>query len=172
MATICNVEDIDIYFLYYLDLDFVIAVLTVSKNQYAIMMKQDFVKQLVELKKKYKIDITNIITYSSTHNYLALIQWVSESINNLYINNLCIYYASKNGHLQVLELLNSIAHQIKCDINIINIVCEYGHLYILQWFYKFNDFKFSKNSISVAIYKGARERLQFHCNLTRRCGKC
>ena len=97
MATICNVEDIDIYFLYYLDLDSVIALLTISKNQYVIMMKQDFVKQLIELKKKYKIDITNIITYSSTHNYLALIKWVNESINKLYVNNLCVYHASKMG---------------------------------------------------------------------------
>lgn len=58
--TVCDIIDIDIYLLLYLDLDSIINLLAVSKMQYSVLSNLAFVKQFVSLESK--------------HDYLELIK--------------------------------------------------------------------------------------------------
>ena len=113
MNTICKIADIDIYLLYYLDIKTILKLLLLSIQQNTLMKNLEFIKQLRIIVQKYGHN--NIVDTAARYNYISLMQWLSESIN---------------------------------------------------------EFKYSSNAIDKAAVNGARERLQFHCNLTRRCGKC
>lgn len=78
---ICKVADIDAYLLYYLDFESIMHLTCVSKDQYAFITNLSFIQELKLLKEKHIINIYNIIEHASYYNYITLINWIDESIN-------------------------------------------------------------------------------------------
>ena len=54
MNTICKFADIDIYLLYFINIDTILAITEISKDQYILMNNLDFIKQLRTIIREYE----------------------------------------------------------------------------------------------------------------------
>ena len=165
--TVCNIADIDIYLLFYLDLDSIINLLSVSKMQYNVLSNLVFVKQLVSLKQKYEYcNLRSVVLLGSKHDYLELIKWIDMSINNLYIYSDAIYNACKYGYVSMLEwlcmntkgIIDNHKQILQWDngiciskIRITSLICHacfMGHVSILKWLSQ-SSFNFHYNCTPI-----------------------
>ena len=145
--TICKCSDIDIYLLYFIELEEMIKLTILSTEQYQIMHKQQFIKELfiingTDFRKKICtlfISSFNIIDYASLDNYIVLIKYIYESVNEFKYTKNAINYASYNNHINILDWFA----EISCSTD--NFNSKY-------------EFKYDRNTISFAAYNGARRR--------------
>ena len=115
MATLFNFPDIDIYLLYYLDIQSIMRLAMVTKDN--LIFNLNFVIQLRQIKKQSIVDIIN---YSCSYNYLSLIIWIHESVNEFKYEKWAINYAAAHGNIDVLEWFDKSSYKILYDKNAIN----------------------------------------------------
>ena len=176
MNTICNFPDIDIYLLLFLDLKNIIVVSIISKAQYALVTKLDYIKELYQirniepniynkiLRNSNIIDTEfNIIDYAAGCNYIALIRYFNESISSFVYTRGAINNACKNGHIEILEWFDKSKYDFIYALSSINNECENAHIEVLDWFDKSKyDFMYNKNAINNACSQGI---LQYYIGL-------
>ena len=197
MNTICNFPDINIYLLYYLNITNIMKLTMISKSQNALLLELDFVKELLLLKKpvlhipKYTIETDVYGTYirenkntdldycivdeAAKNNYLSVIIWMHESINNFNYTEKAINATSS---IAVLNWFKDSGLKFKYDKTAVNGApitklkwlkkSGYEFLYdtdaidnassteVLDWFDKSGyEFKYSANAISNACENGS-----------------
>ena len=151
MTTICGIADIDIYLLYYLDISSVLHLTIISKDQYNTLTNLDFIRELRLLNHKYLITIFNIIYYASLHNYIALMDWINESVNEFRYDETAIANAAANSNISVLNWFDKSNYKFKYNANTIIKASENGYVTILDWFDKSDyKFKYGNNAIHLA----------------------
>ena len=144
MSTICNFSDVDIYILYYLDIGSILKLNTLSTKQNILISNQQFVKEIRQLKQKYKnINKNNIIDYACKKNYISILEWVHNSINDFRYTVYSIIWASGNGYMSILEWLYKSGYEIKYSDTVICEASCNGNLNILVWLDKIGyDFRY------------------------------
>ena len=119
--TICKCFDIDIYLLYFIEITPMVRLLELSKEQYQIMHKQQFIKELFiinspEFKKKYgalnglQYLKSNIIDNAALDNYISLIKYMYKSATEFKYTSNAIKYASYNNHINILDWFAKICY--------------------------------------------------------------
>ena len=174
-----TIPDIDIYLLYYLDLQSLLPITLLCKRQNGLLSDQVFIKELRLLKQKHKkVNANNIISYASRYNYIAIINWVHKSKNKFNYEVYALYKACQYGNIQVLDWFDKYnymtidkseaskygsdgilkyfgmsKYEFKYSYAIIY-ACENGHVSILQWFADKNIFTYDYGAIDAASMNG------------------
>ena len=137
-----TISDIDIYLLYYLDLQSLLPITLLCKSQYTLLSDQAFIKELRSLKQKHKkVNVDNIISHAIRYNYIAIINWIHQSRNRFNYGCHAIYKACRYGNIEVLEWFDKSHYIFKYNNTTIDEACKYGYVSVLEWFvnsrYKF-----------------------------------
>lgn len=131
--TICNFPDLDVYLLYYLDIKTIFQLMLISKNQYNLLSKQDFIQQLCLLKRK-NIKIFEIIEYACKYNYLELIKWIDASVNEFLYDPWAINAAALLSNISILDWFKNSNHIfIYTKTTILSLFSD-GNIEVLKWF--------------------------------------
>lgn len=158
MNTICNFLDIDIYLLSYFDIKSRIQLGILSKGQYEVLFKVDYIRQLILLKREYQNK--HIVDYAASHNYLELIVWLKEN-NQLKYSIDAITGAAENGHVRVLEWFDKFGTKFVCADYVIELVAKNGHVAVLEWFRKSRYVFGYANAVDMAAGNGYVEILEW-----------
>ena len=79
MNTICKISDIDIYILYFLKIKTIFVLSTITKEENELISKQDFIREMKQLRQEYKmkkyfIKKYFIIDLASQYRYVSILQ--------------------------------------------------------------------------------------------------
>ena len=140
MNTIINLADIDRHLLYFLDVESILTLMTISKNQRTLMLEIDFIKELRLIIEKYVVD-PNIIDYQDAYGY-AHYRRMHDYLSVLYIftDNL-VDLASATGYIHILDWLHNSVNEFTYTETTIDKAIKNNHVNVLNWFvnskYKF-----------------------------------
>ena len=114
---------------------------------------------------KYEINVKNyeIKSFDILHK-TDLNIFVIENNKVLYMNGI-IDYASKYGHIEVLDWVINSGYEFDCDECAINDASCYGHVKVLEWFKNYGyEFKYNEYAINYASKNGHIKILEWFKN--------
>lgn len=125
-----TINELDIYLLYYLDIKTVFTISAISKYQYELITNQQFVKDLSILKEN-----TKIIDYALQNNYISILQWFDESVNEINYDILSVGWVVWYGYIEILDWLKKNKCEFNHDDCLIRKAIQY-YPNVAQWFKK------------------------------------
>lgn len=144
MNTICNLPDIDIYLLLFLDIKRIMILNIISKNQNALISELDFIKELRILRSDSKT-VYEYLLRNKEFNY------------GIYL----VDYVVKYNHVALLQYIHDSSMNFVYSSCAINFAAEYGNIRILKWFYKYKYEFIWKDAINVAFYYDRKNILRW-----------
>jgi hypothetical protein len=83
----------------------------------------------------------NIVEYASKYGHVEVLEWFKNSGYEFKYSAYAITAASENGHIQVLEWFKNSGYKFKYNVWAIIWASGYGHIQVLEWF-KNSGYKF------------------------------
>lgn len=123
MNTILKHLDIDVYLLNFLDLVSIIRLTIISKNQYALLLKQEFIADIYRLQRINCHPKNYIIRYACLNNSIPVLEWALRSnlkFDNIVSLRVCARIGSHNNILEWLDKNSS--NIILQEDNILNTI--------------------------------------------------
>jgi hypothetical protein len=91
----------------------------------------------------------NIINYASRSGHVQVLEWFKNSGYKFkYDYYTPIYYACNSGHVQVLEWFKNSGYEFKYDYHAINDASYYGRIQVLEWF-KNSGYEFKYSKYAI-----------------------
>src|SRR5580704_195612 len=103
--SILPVNDLNAYLLYFLDIKSILTLSAVSKEQQQVLLSIKLYTDIrfISTKESFRTFRTDIITISSKHGSISLLEWFNNSGYEFKYTFSAINVASVNGHISVLE---------------------------------------------------------------------
>ena len=86
----------------------------------------------------------DIIKYASKYGHIQVLEWFKNSGYEFEYSETAIFFASGNGRVQVLEWFKNSGYEFKYDENAIDYASSFGNVQVLEWF-KNSSYKFKYN---------------------------
>ena len=134
--SILPVNDLNAYLLYFLDTKSILTLSAVSKEQQQVLLNIKLYTDIrfISTKESFRTFRTDIITISSKHGSISLLEWFKNSGYEFKYTFYAIDWASRNGHLRVLEWFKNSGYEFKYTSDAIDGASSKGHLSVLEWF--------------------------------------
>ena len=134
MEYITGIHDCDNYLINYLPLTDIINLLFINNTLNKLVSESKIYSEYAQLKGVNKKEILKHCYKKGLINILKNYYWNGKNI----IINDAISWASRNGHVAVLDWFKESGYEFKYSDYAINLASNNGHIAVLDWFKKLN----------------------------------
>ena len=148
-----TISELDATLLYYLDVCSIISFIRITKEQYEILTKIDFVKELCIINKQNEIlNDVDLVYLASVNGFVSVLEWFKNTEFEFKYTKHAINGASANAHINVLEWFKNSPYEFKYSASAINMAAENKHINVLEWFLNSPyEFKYSTILINQGV---------------------
>ena len=153
---LCSIDDVNLEILsWVIDFKLFISLLILNKKSYILITNTLIYEELNKLNNyDAKLNKKNMIDTCYKLGLINVLKKLKKNNENFVLAT-SIDYASKNGHIKILEWFKNSGLEFKYTVDAINIASANGHIGILDWFKNSNlEFKYTEYAIDIASANG------------------